>query len=304
MLALDVKLTTDSDGYRRGVIYAVAAGICMSVAGLLVRLVDNADAWTILFYRSIAFVLTVLVFLYFRDGKKFYRRYRELGAIDVFVAVVIASGFVLFIQSLFHTSVANTVLILSTGPFLAALLGLAVLREAVSLVTWFAMLVAAIGVVIMVSGSESDTDLAGITFALLAVVAFAIMVVTMRYAGPERDNIAGVSLAGLIAGVFCLFVMPGFAISGRDLMVAVTLGCVQIGCGFILITLSARTVPAAQVPLYALGETALAPLWVWWLMDELPARETLIGGALVMLAVIVQAVIAWSRSEQPQPTPG
>jgi len=82
--------------------------------------------------------------------------------------------------------------------------------------------------------------------------------------------------------------MPTFSISLPDLLLSLALGSVQIGVGFIFITLASRTVPAAQVPLLALGETALAPLWVWLFINEVPAINTLIGGSIVLIAVIWQ----------------
>ena len=102
---------------------------------------------------------------------------------------------------------------------------------------------------------------------------------------------AAVSLAGIAAALMCVPFMPTFAISGHDLLMAIMLGSVQIGFGFILITLGTRSVPSAQVPLLALGETALAPLWVWWFVAEVPAVNTLIGGGLVLVAVLFQGVV-------------
>ena len=103
---------------------------------------------------------------------------------------------------------------------------------------------------------------------------------------------APTALAGVIAAAMCVPMMSPLvdilAISVTDLFIAICLGSVQVGCGFILITLGSKTVPAAQIPLLGLSETALSPLWVWLAVNEVPANNTLIGGAIVLVAVVMQ----------------
>ena len=277
--------------YARGVLYVILAGVFLSSGGLIVRHVADADAWTILFYRSLTFSLTVIAFLWFQERKHTLSLYKKMRGLDLIVTASLALGFIFYLLSLFNTSVANTVLVLSTGPFIAALLGLIVLGERVTAVTIIAMVVAVAGVVVMVSGGIGAADIKGIAFAFMAVLAFAVMIVTLRKMGPERNTMSAVSLAGFMAAAMCLPFITTLEISGHDLLMAICLGSVQVGLGFILITLGSRSVPAAQVPLLALGETALAPLWVWLIINETPAQNTLIGGALVLFAVLFQGVM-------------
>ena len=277
--------------YARGVLFVILAGVFLSSGGLIVRHVVDADAWTVLFYRSLTFSFTVLVFLWFQERNNTLKLYKKMRGLDLLVTVSLALGFIFYLLSLFNTSVANTVLVLSTGPFIAALLGLIVLKEKVSWVTIVAMIVAIAGVVVMVSGGIGVADIKGIGFAFMAVLAFAVMIVTLRKLGPERNTMSAVSLAGFMAAAMCLPFVTTLQISGHDLLMAICLGSVQVGLGFILITLGSRSVPAAQVPLLALGETALAPLWVWLIINETPAQNTLIGGALVLAAVLFQGVM-------------
>lgn len=284
-----------NQSYRRGVCYAVLAGVFLSVAGLIVRYIESADAWTVLFYRSWAFSLTVFVFMLFRDGKDAIRSYLALRPVDLVVASALAFGFIFYVLSLYSTSVATTVLLLSTGPFFAALLGRIVLGERVGIGTWITMLIAMAGVSVMVAGDTVLSDLLGMGYAVAAVASFAVLIVALRYSGPERDNMAATSLAGLVAALICLFFVDTFVISRWDLLMSILLGSVQVGVGFILITLATRSVPSAQVPLYTLGETALAPLWVWWFVSEVPTRNTLIGGALILFAVILKGLTGISH---------
>ncbi|MGB1011121.1 MAG: DMT family transporter [Thiolinea sp.] len=281
----------NQQSYARGIIYVLLAGVFLSSGGLLVRHIASADAWTVLFYRSLAFSATVLIFIVVQQGKNTPQLYRQIRSSDLLVSLSLALGFITYLLSLFNTSVANTVLVLSTGPFLAAILGWLVLGERISWTTFLAMLAAIAGVIIMVSGGIGSSDIKGIIYALLAVLSFAVMVVTLRKIGPQRDTLAAVSLAGVTAALMCIPFMPTFAISGHDLLLAIALGSIQVGLGFILITLGTRSVPAAQVPLLALGETALAPFWVWVFVNETPATNTLLGGALVLSAVLFQGMM-------------
>jgi len=286
LISLEYSMIQQS--YARGVLYVILAGVFLSTGGLIVRHVADADAWTILFYRSLTFSVTVIAFLWFQERGKTLGLYKKMRGLDLLVTISLALGFTFYLLSLFNTSVANTVLVLSTGSFIAGLLGWVVLGEKVTAVTILAIIAATAGVVVMVSGGVSSADIKGIAFAFISVLAFAVMIVTLRKLGPERNTMSAVSLAGVMAAAMCLPFVPTLQISAHDLLMAICLGSVQVGLGFILITLGSRSVPSAQVPLLALGETALSPLWVWLIINETPARNTLIGGALVLAAVLFQ----------------
>ena len=280
-----------SQSYRRGAAYAIAAGLFLSTAGILVRNLSEADAWTVLFYRSWAFSATVIAFMWLRSGRSTLSQFKALTPSDLIISIALALGFIFYVLSLFHTTVANTVLLLSTGPFIAALLGYLVLRELVSVSTWVAMLIAAAGIAIMMTGDLKPTDVSGMLYAILAVAAFSVMVVALRSKDSSRDMLAATSLAGLFAVLFCTPFLVTLKISLPDLLLSLCLGSIQVGFGFILITLASKSVPSAQVPLFALGETALAPIWVWLLVDEIPSINTLTGGGLVLAAVVLTGII-------------
>lgn len=256
------------------------------------RFVDQASPWTILFYRSLVFTATVMLYLLLRNRHTFKQQFLQIKPIDLLVSFLLALGFICYLLSLFNTSVANTVLLLSTGPVAAGVLAYFVLGEAIRALTWAAMVLAFAGVCVMVSGGINANDVVGIVYAAGAVLSFACFVVLLRHLGPQRDMMAPTALAGLVAAVMCVPMMlpltESLAISGRDLFIALCLGSVQVGFGFIFITLGSKSVPAAQIPLLGLSETALSPLWVWLAVNEVPARNTIIGGAIVLVAVLLQ----------------
>jgi len=272
---------TERVSYTRGLIYALLSGVFLSSGGLMVRFLDGANPWTVLFYRSLAFFVTVFVFMIWRYRSEFLTKLQQLQRRD---------------------SVANTVLLLSTGPFFAALLGLVILGEAVSRTTWIAMTVAMCGVAIMVSGGISSDDAVGMLLAVMAVLSYASMLVVLRGAkegaGQARELLPATALAGLLAALFCAPMIESFQLSTGDILLSLCFGSVQIGTGFILITLAAQVVPAAQVALLSLTETALAPLWVWLVFTETPGANTLTGGAVIVAAVLCNGIVALRSSAE------
>ncbi len=281
--------------YQRGVLYVILAGVFLSFGGLLVRFVESANPWTILFYRSLTFTLTVLVFMFVRNRANFKNQLTSIKPIDLLVSFFLALGFIFYVLSLFNTTVANTVLLLCSGPVLAAVIAYFVLGEKVGRLTWFAMLLAALGVLVMVVGGIKLGDIKGIAYAGVAVISFAALAVTLRYLGPRRDLMGPTAVAGLVSAALCLPALmglsSGFLISPKDLLLAICMGSIQVGTGFILITLGSRSVPAAQIPLLALAETGLSPIWVWLVFSEVPARNTIVGGTIVIVAVLIQGII-------------
>lgn len=289
--------------YSTGVLYIILGGVFLSTGGLLVRFVEQASPWVILFYRSLMFSFTVLLFLLLSNRTTFLQRFAAIKPVDLLVSFLLAFGFIAYLLSLFNTSVANTVLVLSTGPIAAGLLAYVVLGEAILVLTWVAMLMAFAGVGVMVSGGINTGDIVGIAYAFAAVLSFACFVVLLRYLGAKRDMMAPTALAGFIAALMCLpMVLPVgnlLSISMHDLLIAMCLGSIQVGFGFILITSGSRSVPAAQVPLLGLLETALSPLWVWFAINEVPARNTLIGGVVVLCAVLLQGYVGVRLARKP-----
>ena len=287
--------------YSRGIFYALLSGVFLSSGGLMVRFLDGADPWTVLFYRSLAFFVTVLFFMMWRYRGDFKQRLLEMRAVDLLVSLFLALGFLFYLMSLYYTSVANTVLLLSTGPFFAAILGLIVLGEAVSRTTWLSMALAICGVAIMVSRGVSVDDAIGMLLAIMAVLAYASMLVVLRSAresdGRARELLPATALAGLLAALFCIPMIDSFALSQTDFLLSLCFGSVQVGAGFILITLATQIVPAAQVALLSLTETALAPLWVWLVFVETPGTNTLVGGAIILAAVLYNGIVEVRSSE-------
>ena len=280
-------------GYALGLAAILLAAIAASSAGILLRQIEAASGWQVLFYRSLAFALVVLVVVVVRHRSGTVAAFRAIGVPGLVAAVSLGGAFIAFIFALLWTTVAEAVFILSSAPFFAALLARLVLREAVGPATWVAMAVALGGIAVMLSNGLGGGGW-GAAAALAACIGYAGAIVALR-AGRRVDMMPATCLSGVFAGLVCLPFAGSLAIGGHDLMFALLLGSGQIGLQYILVTIAARHVPAAQIALLMLVEVALAPLWVWIGVGEVPGGHTLTGGAIVVAAVAAQAVHALRR---------
>ena len=275
------------------------AGVFWSTGGILVRWIDAADAWQIIFYRSLSLALTLLLIVAIRHRGRLIHAFAGAGWNGALAGSCLSGGFIGYVLALYHTSVATAVFMLGTAPFFAAILGRAFLGEQVRRSTWLAMALALSGIAVMVAGSLVIGTIAGNLLALGASLSFAGYNVLLRR-GRANDMMPSVVIAGLIAALIAAAVVAATAAAGspsaafvlgeRDLLLCVTMGAIQVGSGLTLFTLGARHVPAAELALVAMTELVLAPLWVWLGVGEVPSAFTLAGGAIIMAAIGYQAL--------------
>jgi drug/metabolite transporter (DMT)-like permease len=210
------------------------------------------------------------------------------------VALCVATAAGSFISALNYSSVARVLFILAVSPVLAALLARVALGEPITRRTAQAMALALVGVTVML-GAPGEGSLAGDGLAFLAALSFAVMVVITRWRHDVSMAPATCLSQVILLVVFVPFATPG-EIAADDLGWLAALGIGQIGLGFALLTVGARLIPAAQVGLITLLEVVLGPLWVWLALDERPSTLTLVGGAIVIAAIVMQ-----TRETPPEP---
>jgi len=291
---------SEARGYRFGLLCVFSATFFTSLAGLILRHVAAADGWQVLFYRSLAFVAVLLPFLIWRHRGATARAFRVVGRPGLVVALALSPAFVFFILALLETTVANVVFILSLSPFFGALFAWVILGEPVGRSTLAAMALSLVGVGIMVGDGLVAGTLLGDGFALGSCLSYSAALVAMRK-GRAVDMLPAVCLAGVVtaavSALAALAVSPGgLAIGGHDLALAAVLGVVQLAFQYILITAGTRYVPVAEVALIGRLVLVLAPLWVWLAVDEVPGRLSLIGGAIIVVAVTGHGLMAVRRS--------
>jgi len=273
-------------GRRRGQLYIAAAAFAWSTAGGLQREL-SVDTATQLAGRALFAFVALAIFLSVRDRGDTVDAFRSMGfaGLGVAVATAVASGS--FIVALNHSTVANVLFMQAVAPIAAALLAWLVLREAVSGRAGIAMAVALLGVGLMVGGPGTG-GIVGIGFSLVTTLAFAVSIVITRH---RRDISMGPAICLsqlLLVLVVGPFADPG-SVGARDLVFLVLLGVGQMGLGLVLFTMGARLIAASEVALITLLEVVLGPFWAWVAVAETPALLTVLGGAVVVGAVLLQA---------------
>jgi drug/metabolite transporter, DME family len=298
MSQAELAVGEQASAYRRGVVMVMAAGALWSLAGPMVRSLDAAGAWQILFVRSTTVVVTVLAVLLWRYRGDCLEKIRAAGGLAVLAGGLLGAGFCGFIFSLMHTTVANAVLMLSVSPLLTAVLGWLLLGETVRRATWLAMAVALLGVAVMVGGGILTGAWFGNLMALIAVASFSGFAVALRR-GRGGDMLPAVLWAGLLSAPVAALMAPDLSMTLRDVTLSAIMGGALITGGMMLFTAGSRTVPSAELALLALTEVVLGPLWVWLAYAEVPHAETLLGGALVLAAVVGRALSGMRRTTPP-----
>jgi len=286
MASATATVLDDPRTQRRGQIYVALAAVAWSTAGVLQRGV-SADAAAQVGVRAAVACVALFAYVAVTERGRAVAAWRAIGVAGIGFAAALAVASASFIVALNHTTVAHVLFIQAMAPVLAALLAWVALGERVGTRTAVAMGVALAGVALMVGGPGGG-DRVGDALSLLMALAFAVAIVIGRH---RRD--VSMAPATCLAQLFLVVAFLPFArlseLGGDDVAALAALGALQIGLGLVFLTIGARLIPAAQVALISLLEVVLGPLWVWLAIDERPTAATLVGGAVVVVAVVIQA---------------
>jgi len=268
------------------------AGLLWSFGPLIVRYMDqpNLVPWQYLFTRGIVIFFILNIFLFFEEGKSFYKNYFKIGFSGLIGGCGLGIAMITFIWSITNTSAAITLLCLASMPFLTALLGFLFLRETISYNVWIAIIVAAIGILIMGLGNTSKSSLLGLVFGLASAVGFSVFSVSLRWR-KETPKFTTVAIAGL----FCAIVSSVILFNGEESFISSsyneglfaihgTIVCL----GLILYSIGSKAIPAAELTLLSLTEIIGGIFWVWlplFGINEVPSNSTIIGGFLIFLSI-------------------
>jgi drug/metabolite transporter (DMT)-like permease len=282
--------------HRRGQIYVALAAVAWSSAGVLQRQL-TLDTSTQVLGRAVFAGIALLAYVAVVDRGRVVQAFRSVGVPGIAVALCVAIASGSFIAALNHTNVARVLFILAISPVLAAVLARATLGEPITRRTVAAMVLALAGIALML-GSPGEGSLAGDGLSFTVALAFAVMIVITRWRQDVSMAPATCISQAILVVAFLPFASPG-EIGGDDVVWLAALGIGQIGLGFALLTVGARLIPAAQVGLITLLEVVLGPLWVWLAMDERPSTLTLVGGAIVIVAIVIQTRGAPPEAQEP-----
>ncbi len=284
-----------------GLALALGATFCWSLAGILVRLIQEATSWHIILYRSLGVIAMLGGMIAVTHRGRVARAIRLAGWPAVLAGAFSSASSALFILALARVTVANALFMGGITPFLVAIGAQAILGERVSRGAWGAMALAATGVAVMLGGGLALGQLAGNLLALGSAMSFAAHSLLLR-SNRQSDMLPAVLHAGLFGALVGLAALSLGGVSPRvpprDLLLGLAMGVVQLGGGLVLYTRASRHLPAAELQLVTTAELVLSPLWVWIGVGEAPNAATLTGGALIVLAILAQALMAWERSRR------
>lgn len=285
---------------RLGYLLVFLSALMWSFGGTIARFIETPDSWAVIFWRSVWASAFLVGFMIWRDGPRgTVALFRGMGFPGLAVAVCFGVSSTAFVVALSYTTVANILLMQAGVPLLAALFAWLLFRETVSTATWLAIAAVIAGVAIMVSESlGGDVSPVGDGLALLIAVLFAVATVITRRFSHVRMTPA-TCLGALLAAAFAATQAATLGVSGHDMGFLFAFGVVNLGLGLAFFATGARLVPAAIAALLGTFEPLLGPIWVWLVHSEVPSARTIVGGAVVFVALLTHIGLELRRQTRP-----
>jgi len=270
-----------------GMLFVLGSALVWSFGGALARFLSVSDPWSVIFWRSGWAAAFLIGYMLKRDGaRRAIVHFRQMGIPGLAVSLCFATASMAFVVALQYTSVANILLVQAGGPLIAASLAWLFFREKVSLGTWIAIATVIFGIGVMESESlDGNISPIGGLLSLTISLVFAIAtVITRRYAHVEM--VPAVTLGVLISLCVAYFNVQSFAVTPIDMLVLFAFGALNLGWGLAMFISGARRIPASIASLIGTAEPVLGPVWVWLIHGETPSLPTIIGGLIVLGALI------------------
>mgnify|MGYP001444170544 FL=1 len=268
--------------------FLVFLGACtLSFGGLIVKSFEGANLWQILFWRSVFFSIVVLFFLILNYKKNFFNSIYKIGLPGFFGGMVLSCGYAGYVFAMYNTTVANANFIIQTQTIFLAIFGYIFLKEKISKLTLASIFLAFGGIFLMLGSSLTTGQMVGNIAAFVMPISFAVLILTVRKY-PSVDMIPLQLIAGIGAVIIGYLFSSKIIVSSHDILLGFVAGFFQVGLGFIFITIGAKTTPSALVGIIMLTEAVLGPLWAWLFINETPPLVVLVGGTIVLSAVLLQ----------------
>ncbi len=270
-----------------GPILIFLGACCLSFGGLIVKSFEGATLWQILFWRSIFFSIAVVIFLLITHKRNIFNSFYKSGFPGLIGGLILSLGYCGYVFAMYNTTVANTNFIIQTQTIFLAIFGYIFLKEKISKLTLFSIILAFIGIMLMVGNSLSPGQTSGNIAAFIMPISFATLILIVRKF-PDIDMIPMQFVAGIGAIIVGYLFSTKLIISSHDIFLGFLAGFFQVGLGFIFITIGARSTPSALVGIIMLTEAVLGPLWAWLFANENPPLVVLYGGVIIISAVLLQ----------------
>lgn len=286
-----------STAHSRGVLLVFAATVAWSASGIYARLLTT-DAWTAIAWRSLFAAIFLIVPMVLFGGAGTRRQWKKtFGPAGLALIACQTISQSAFIGAYYTTSVANVAVIYATAPFIAAIMGWLLLKEPIAWRAMVAGLVCLIGVGIIISASMGAGRVIGDLLALLMTVTFAVVIVVPRL-DPELPAMPPIFISSVLA--FLLFAPFGSvgSLDTHNLLVLAAFGATNFSIALVLFIMGARHLPPAESALIGTTEVVMTPVWVWLLFSEQPPLATMIGGTVILAAVLWYTISELRRSKE------
>ena len=270
---------------NKGLILSFIGVLILSPDSLLIRLVD-LDDFSLIFYRSALPIVTILIFLIYTYKESFLKSFYLIGIPGIIYAIIYAITHICFVYSIQNTAVANTLVLIASAPIFAALFSVFILKEIPSLFTWIVILIAMLAMIIIGVGSFTTTGLYGDLMALVVAIGMGFSMVLVRLF-KNKDLVPACLLGCLISALYALPFGINFDLNNNQFILILIMCLILLPIPFMIMTISPKFAPAHEVALIFLLESVLGTTWVWFIIQEVPPLNTIIGGILLLGSVTI-----------------
>ena len=277
--------------HLKGLLMTVFAVIILSPDSVLIRLVEDAspevDSWTVLFWRGLLYAVGVSLLVFIKYRSKTIKEFQNIGKGGLLIGFFSGISTGTFVFAIVYTSIANALVIISTGPIMIAIVSWFLLKEKSSLITWASMIIVFIGIYIVMSGNFGGDKLVGDLFALATAVMMGFtFTLTRKY---KTINMVPVNAIGGVIAAFIAFIMANKIVVPIEVFKYVLAMGTILSISFSLITIAPRYMPAAEVGMIMPLETVLGTLIAWYVINEEPTANALIGGSIVIVTLFLHS---------------
>lgn len=284
--------------HLKGILITTLGVIILSPDALLIRLLDTGT-WTAVFWRGLAFSAGIFILMLLMYRQNTANVFRNIGKAGLVIGLIFGISSFFFTTSVQNTSIANTLVIISTSPIFAAIFSWFYLKEKVALQTWVAMFIIFAAIIMIMSNNARPGsfwgDLAALGTAIFMAISFTI---TRKH--KETNMVPAMFISGLISALLAAIIISGtsdtYYLHSKAIPTLI-IGGIIVTIAFALITLGPRYMPAPEVSLIMPLETVLGTYLGWVFIYERPSNLTIIGGIIVILTLIVHAWLSLRASE-------
>tara|TARA_Y100001980_G_C14485186_1_gene263043 strand:+ start:79 stop:930 length:852 start_codon:yes stop_codon:yes gene_type:complete len=270
---------------NKGLLLSIIGVLILSPDSLLIRLVE-LDDFSLIFYRSALPVIAILIYLIFNYQKSFIKSFYLIGVPGVIYSILYALTHICFVYSIQNTAVANTLVLIASAPIFAALFSIFILKEIPSFFTWIVIITALSAMIIIGVGSFTTSGLYGDFMALVVAIGMGFSMVLVRLY-KNKDLVPACLIGCLISALYALPFGINFGIDQYQIFYLLLMGLIILPIPFIILAIAPKYTPAHEVALIFLMESVLGTAWVWFVINEVPPLNTVIGGILLLGSVSI-----------------